>query len=811
MNRLTQISGAAEEPPPSRTHAIAEVRRLKRTVMIGVYGAIFGFIPFYAFVLHYTPVQLVIGTIIGLGIAVSAIEGAFNQMYKFRKRSSYPATLLVEAGTTTTQEQAQARLLDALVEILRLDSAAILISDKRDEDIPTPVHGMDPARAQKLSETFAPEIARVKENGRGVLMRMDPVNSRPDGKGKAWLAIVPILAWGRTAGVILMTAAKKKELKDQELLDSIGVAAGVSLENLVQKDNLQDALSVLRATLDSTADGIIVIVGGRRIASYNKRFLEMWQVPREILADWDAGGPRLGEYVIEQLEDPEGFARRLASLRDGNTDETFDVLKFKDGRLFEAYSQPQVVEGAIVGRVWCVRDVTERIQSEQTIRRLAYHDALTELPNRALYTDRLTVAIAQARRTRQQVAVVFLDVDRFKMINDTMGHAAGDEVLKQIAAELSNLVRDGDTVARVGGDEFTLLLTDVAGQDVAAIAGRILDTIRKPRVINQQELHVTTSVGIAMFPQDGDDVETLLRHADTAMYRAKAQGRDCFQTYTPAMSDEIVRRVSTESDLRRALEREEFAVYYQPQLDGETWRITGAEALIRWHHPSRGLILPGDFISVAEDTGLIIPIGEWVLRAACRDARGWLDSGLPPITVTVNLSARQFQQASLVDRIAGILRETGLDARHLELEITEGTTIHDPVFAAKVIEELRSMGVRLSIDDFGTGYSSLSYLKRFKIDRLKIDRSFIDELTTDTNNAAIATAVIAMAHSLGLGVVAEGVETQEQLDFLVQHDCDSFQGYLVGRPEPEPRLRDLLADQRHLVGLRRLARPRLVS
>jgi len=506
------------------------------------------------------------------------------------------------------------------------------------------------------------------------------------------------------------------------------------------------------------------------------------------------------------MDNPDDFRRKLEALQEDRSSESFDMLRLKDGRLFEVFSQPQVVEGEIVGRVWCVRDVTERVQSEQTIRRLAYHDALTDLPNRALFVDRLTVALAQSRRTRQQVAVMFLDIDRFKMINDTLGHPAGDEVLRAIGAELSLLVRDGDTVARVGGDEFTLLLAGVGDDEsVSGVASRILEMVRRPRLIGDQEMRVTTSVGIAVFPEDGEDVETLLRNADTAMYRAKAQGRDNFQTYTPAMSAEIVHRVSTESDLRRALEREEFVVYYQPQLDRETWQITGAEALIRWQHPSRGLVPPAEFISVAEETGLIVPIGEWVLRAACRANKTWQDAGWPPLTVTVNLSALQFQQENLVAMIAGVLRETGLSPRYLEMEITEGTMIHNPEFAATVIQELREMGVHVSIDDFGTGYSSLNYLKRFPIDRLKIDRSFIEELTTDPNNAAIATAIIAMAHSLGLGVVAEGVETEEQLNFLVEHDCDMFQGYYIGRPEPEAMLRLLLsAPRERLEGLRKI-------
>ena len=286
-------------------------------------------------------------------------------------------------------------------------------------------------------------------------------------------------------------------------------------------------------------------------------------------------------------------------------------------------------------------------------------------------------------------------------------------------------------------------------------------------MLADQELRVTTSLGIAMFPEDGETADALLKNADTAMYRAKQQGRDNFQTYTPSMSAEIVNRVSLESDLRRALASGEFVLAYQPQMERDTWAITGAEALIRWKHPTKGLVHPIEFISVAEDTGLIVPIGEWVLREACLRNKAWQDAGLPPITITVNLSALQFQQANLVEMIEGVLAETGLEPRYLEFEITEGTTIHDADFAAMVLRELRAMGVRISIDDFGTGYSSLSYLKRFRIDRLKIDRSFVDELTTDANDAAIATAVIVMAHSLGLGVVAEGVETEEQLRFLL--------------------------------------------
>ncbi|MEO8456464.1 MAG: EAL domain-containing protein [Chloroflexota bacterium] len=784
----------------SRTHPIDQVRLLKRSVMFGVYGAIFGFIPFYAFVLHYSAEQLIIGTGIGVGIAVTAIECAFGQMFKFRKRSSYPATLLVETGEAANSDLAREQVLDVLTDLLDLTSVAIAQPDKDGELQFVAMRGVEVEAAAALLARSKPHIEQA--------MAQQQTTFFSDSPERGVAGAVPIMAWGKSIGALVVVSNKyTKDLKDEELMLGIGVATGVSLENLRQKEDLGDTLSVLTATLDSTADGVLVIDSRGRIVSYNQRFTDMWAIPDDVLKLADRS--QAMQLALEKITDPEEFLRKTSEIDQMSDENSFDTLSLKDGRSFERFSQPQVVNGETVGRVWCFRDVTERKQSEETIRHLAYHDALTDLPNRALLSDRLTVALAQARRTREPLAVMFLDIDRFKLINDTLGHSVGDDLLRQVALELSHLVRDGDTVARVGGDEFTLLLSGMSESDtVSVISRRILETIRQPRTLADQELRVTTSLGVAMFPADGETAESLLRNADTAMYRAKQQGRDNFQTYNPSMSQEIVNRVSLESDLRRALTRGEFVLAYQPQVNSQTWQITGAEALIRWQHPTKGLVHPVEFISVAEDTGLIVPMGEWVLREACIRNKAWQDAGLPPIVINVNLSALQFQQANLVEMIEGVLHDSGLEPQYLEFEITEGTTVRDPDFAALVLRQLRAMGVRISIDDFGTGYSSLNYLKRFRIDRLKIDRSFVDELTTDANDAAIATAVIVMAHSLGLGVVAEGVETEEQLRFLLERGCDEFQGYLVGRPCPEDEMRKLLANMdEHAARLRAMSQP----
>ena len=450
-------------------------------------------------------------------------------------------------------------------------------------------------------------------------------------------------------------------------------------------------------------------------------------------------------------------------------------------------------QGQLLGRRGVVMDITARKQAEETIKHMAYHDSLTDLPNRALFEDRLDVTLAQAHRKKQTGAVLFLDLDRFKVVNDTVGHAVGDQLLQSVAERLKGLVREGDTVARVGGDEFTLLLTEVERtEEVVGVAGRVLDALRQPWLLNGHEFRITASIGIAMFPNDGEDADSLLRNADTAMYRAKDQGRDNYMLYTPKMNTMIAERLALENSLRHGLERGELLVYYQPQVDIASGRIVGMEALVRWQHPERGLVSPGEFIPLAEETGLIVPLGAWVMRTACAQNKAWQAAGIPPMRVAVNLSARQFQQRNLTEMVDEVLKETDLEARWLQLEITEGVAMQDVESNIAVLRELRQTGVQIAIDEFGTGHSSLSYLSRLPIDVVKIDQSFIQDLTTDPNGAAIARSIIVMAHNLKLRVIAEGVETEEQLEFLKKRRCDEMQGYLFSKPAPAEAFDEML-------------------
>ncbi len=414
---------------------------------------------------------------------------------------------------------------------------------------------------------------------------------------------------------------------------------------------------------------------------------------------------------------------------------------------------------------------------------LAQHDSLTELANRVLLKDRLTQSISLAQRHRQKLAVLYLDVDRFKHINDSLGHGIGDRVLQSIAQRLLLSVRSSDTVSRHGGDEFVILLAEVAhAQDATVSADKILLALAAPHLVEQHVLRITASIGIAIYPDDGTDADTLLRHADSAMLHAKDSGRDNYQFFKAEMNARALERQSLETGLRHALEQDQFVLHYQPKMDLETGEIVGAEALIRWRHPQRGLLAPGCFIPIAERCGYIVPISRWVLREGCRQALAWQDAGLPSMRIAINTSAVELRSKDFVAAVAAILLETRLEPRYLELELTEALLMHDPKSTVPTLRALKQIGVRLALDNFGTGLSSLRYLKRYPLDTLKIDQSFVHELTPDGDNAGIVSAVIAMGHSLSLQVVAEGVETREQLEVLRDHACPEAQGFYLGRP-----------------------------
>ena len=449
-------------------------------------------------------------------------------------------------------------------------------------------------------------------------------------------------------------------------------------------------------------------------------------------------------------------------------------------------------QGNFTGYRGTGRDITEQKQVEEKIRHMAHHDALTGLPNRVLLHDRVSQAIAQAQRNREVLAMLFIDLDRFKTVNDSLGHHVGDLLLKTVGQRLETCTRGSDTIARIGGDEFVVLLGDLdQPEDARHVALKVLDALAEPATIDTHELRVTPSIGICAYPHDGTDVETLMRNADTAMYHAKQMGRNNYQFFTQSMNDAAQERLALENDLRHAVERGEFLLHYQPQLDLKTGRIIGFEALVRWMHPQRGLVGPAQFIPAAEETGLIGQVGEWVLREACSQARAWHHAG-HTLQVSVNCSAQQFQRESFVETVGAVLRETGLAASCLDLEITESVIIQHSEAVMARFQALDDMGVRISIDDFGTGYSSLSYLKRFAIHQLKIDQSFVRDISSDPDDAAIVSAIIAIAHSLGLRVVAEGLEAPEQLAFLRSLGCDVAQGYYFSKPVPAEEFGRLL-------------------
>ncbi len=468
----------------------------------------------------------------------------------------------------------------------------------------------------------------------------------------------------------------------------------------------------------------------------------------------------------------------------------------KDGSQFPVtiLGSPSRFDGrpASVGTLF---DISRQKEAERRIRELADYDVLTGLPNRRLFRDRVGQLLAVAEREGSSVGLMFFDLDNFKRVNDSLGHSVGDELLCAVAERLGSLLRRYDTLARLGGDEFVIAMPGINAAGAAEVARRLIDECSHPFVVAGHELTVTPSAGICLYPQDGGDLETLLKNADVAMYKAKEQGRNTFQFYTAEMNQATLERLLMESGLRRALKQQEFVLHYQPIVSLESGLVVGVEALLRWRHPDLGLIMPDRFIPLAEESGLINPIGDWVLCEACRQARAWVDAGLPPLTMAVNVAPVQFRRAGFVEAVAGALAVSGLDAGQLELELTERTVMHDAEINLGTLSALDRLGVELSIDDFGTGYSSLAYLKRFPVGKLKIDRSFINELEVDQDDRAIASTIVSMGRNLRLTVLAEGVETREQLAWLKKMGCDMAQGYHFARPLPADQVTEVLRAQ----------------
>jgi len=572
---------------------------------------------------------------------------------------------------------------------------------------------------------------------------------------------------------------------------------GSMIERTESADALFEQLERARVTLNSIGDGVLSTDVAGRVTFLN--------AVAEALTGWSyesAKGQAIDEVfkiIDATTRAPAGGPMELAIHQNKTVGLTPNCLLIRRNG-YEAAIEDSAAPihdryGNVTGAVMVFRDVSATRALSDKMSYLAQHDSLTDLPNRLLLNDRLTQAVAWAYRHRKKSAVLYLDIDRFKHINDSLGHAIGDRLLQSIARRLLACVRASDTVSRQGGDEFVILLSEVEhAKDAALIAEKIIVSLSAHHCIDEHELHVTASIGIVVCPDDGSDVETLLKNADFAMYHAKDSGRNNYQFFKSEMNASAIERQLLESDLRRAIVMQEFMLYYQPKLNLETGTITGAEALIRWRHPFRGLVLPAQFISIAEDSGLIVPIGRWVLREACRQAQAWQDAGLAPIRIAVNISPVELRARDFVESVRAILAGTGLDPRYLELELTETVLLEDSTATDVILKEIKDMGVRLALDDFGTGYSSLSYLRRFPIDTLKIDQSFVRNLGTDTADAGIVSTVINMGKSLQLQVVAEGVETLEQLDFLKGENCWEGQGYYFSRPIKSGAFAELLGE-----------------
>jgi len=607
--------------------------------------------------------------------------------------------------------------------------------------------------------------------------------------------VFPLIVRGQSAGVLAFNSFEEGEFSDEviALLSRVAENVSFALENFLRQEELRESEARFRSLTELSSDWYWEIDDQYRFTRIEgQSAINGEEVPVESfigLTRWESG-----------LEAEEGWdAHRATLMAHRSFRDTVMLRKLPDGkkRYIAISGEPMYQGERFLGYRGIGREITVQKESEERIRYLAHHDGLTGLPNRLQFSHLLNMSIQLCRRYQRAFGVMFFDLDRFKIINDTLGHEAGDKLLKMVAERVKNELRASDVVARLGGDEFVVLVQEVSEKDqVAAVARKILAAIGEPIVLCGQECRVTASIGIAMFPDSGHDEQTLMKNADMAMYLAKEQGKNNYQFYTEAIKSMSIERLTMEASLRLGVERKEFFLEYQPKLDLQSGTINGVEALVRWQHPELGVIMPNYFIGIAEETGLILAIGRWVIHEACRQNMAWKQQGLPAVCVAVNLSARQFFDNELIADVRHALESTGMEPNLLELEITESMAMQNIDNAIRVLSSLKAMGVRIALDDFGTGYSALSQIKRFPIDTLKVDRSFIRALESNAQDRAITEAIIAMGRTLSLTVVAEGVETTNQENFLRDSQCNESQGFLFSRPLSAEKAGELLRTHR---------------
>lgn len=596
---------------------------------------------------------------------------------------------------------------------------------------------------------------------------------------------------------IAISKSENSEVLENKVEKEFFISLNEKLQSLLdEKMELYRKEEFLRKIIDLSPNYIYAIDENGRITYVNQAMAILYgKTPESFIGKQEA------ELVLDQQQ-VEQIVQETQFVLD-NLQQLFipeQVIQYKDGEEVWVQTFKRPIPLPTGNQVLVIStDITERKNKEKEVEYQAQHDSLTNLPNRILFHKRLLLTLDEAKGNESQVAVMFLDLDGFKNINDSLGHSIGDHLLQLVAKRLNNCIRHGDTIARMGGDEFTVILPKVTSKnDVQVVAHRMIESLKEPFKIDQHELHITTSIGISIYPVDGENAEMIIKNADTAMYYAKENGKNHYQIYIPEMSVISLERLKIESNLRKALLNNEFYLHYQPKIDSDKGLITGLEALLRWNNPSLGIVPPDKFIPIAEENGLILEIGEWVLREACRQLQTWHEKGYRTLRVAVNVSIRQITDINFKEQVDSILEEVGMEAKWLELEITESTLMKNPKEVIDILDALKEKGIQISIDDFGTGYSSLNYLKRFPVHTLKIDRSFIKELSTSQDDQSIIKSIVAMAHNLNLKVIAEGVETEEQFIFLRAIGCNEIQGYFISKPEPVEQIQIFLSSSKSI-------------